>query len=110
MHSGWAAHVGTPRFRGADDDGVQHYPGFHPEAAAMLLETGAVGIATDTLSLDVGSSTTFETHYAWLPTNRWGIENLAGLTEVPEAGATLVLGAPKHAGGTGGPARVLALV
>jgi kynurenine formamidase len=111
MHSGWAEKVGTPEFRGVDGDGVQHYPGFHVEAAQMLIEeTGAVGIASDTLSLDIGSSQSFDTHYAWLPTNRWGIENIAGLADVPAAGATLVVGAPKHAGGTGGPARVLALV
>lgn len=111
MNSGWAAHLRTPKFRGADAEGVQHYPGFHPEAAAMLLEDGRViGMAVDTLSLDHGPSPDFATHYAWLPTNRWGIENLAGLDDVPATGATLIVGAPKHEGGTGGPARVLALV
>ena len=111
MHSGWAAHLGTPRFRNADADGVQRYPGFHVEAAQMLMEeTGAVGIATDTLSLDIGSSQDFATHYAWLPTNRWGIENIANLAELPVSGATLIVGAPKHRGGTGGPSRLIALV
>ncbi|MDJ0628948.1 MAG: hypothetical protein QNJ44_11870, partial [Rhodobacter sp.] len=43
----------------------------------------------------------FATHYAWLPTNRYGIECLAGLDQVPAAGATLVVGAPKVARGTG---------
>lgn len=111
MNSGWQAHVASPKFRGTDDAGVQHYPGFHPEAAQMLLEqTGAVGIATDTLSLDIGSTTTFETHYTWLPANRWGLENIANLDAVPITGATLVVGAPTHRGGSGGPSRVLALV
>ena len=76
----------------------------------MLLETGAVGMAVDTLSLDYGPSADFATHYAWLPTNRWGIECLANLDAVPAKGATLVVGAPKHRGGTGGPARVFAMV
>jgi kynurenine formamidase len=111
LHSGWAEHVGTDRFRGVDAAGVQHYPGFHVEAAQMLIEeTGAIGIASDTLSLDIGASQTFDAHYAWLPTNRWGIECIAGLDAVPASGATLIVGAPKHRGGTGGPARVLALV
>ncbi|GMG81980.1 cyclase family protein [Paralimibaculum aggregatum] len=110
LHSGWQAHLGTERFRGADAEGTQHYPGFHVEAAQMLLETGAAGIAVDTLSLDIGRSASFDTHYAWLPANRWGLENIANLDAVPASGATLVLGAPKHKGGTGGPARVLALV
>ena len=90
MLSGWAGHVGTDKYRGADTEGVQHYPGFHIEAAQMLIEeTGAVGMAVDTLSLDVGSSKTFETHYAWLPTNRWGAENVANLDAVPAAGADI---------------------
>ena len=111
MHSGWERHIGSDTYRNADDNGVQHFPGFHPEAAKMLLEeTGAVGIASDTLSLDVGSSTTFDTHYAWLPANRWGLESVANLASVPVTGATLIVGASKHAGGTGGPARVMALV
>ncbi|MDT8346081.1 MAG: cyclase family protein, partial [Thermohalobaculum sp.] len=50
------------------------------------------------------------THYAWLPTNRWGIECLANLDRLPATGATLVVGAPKVRGGTGGPARIFALI
>lgn len=111
MFSGWAAHVGSDKYRGADAAGTQHYPGFHIEAAQMLMsETGATSIAVDTLSLDHGMSADFATHYAWLPTGRFGIENLANLDKVPAAGATLVIGAPKHKGGSGGPARIFAMV
>ena len=111
MHSGWAAKAPGNGFRNADNDGVQHYPGFHVEAAEMLMEeTGAVSIAVDTLSRDHGASQDFATHYAWLPTNRYGIECLAGLDQVPAAGATLVVGAPKVVGGTGGQARIFAMV
>lgn len=110
MNSGWAAHVDSEKFRNADSEGTQHYPGFHVEAVQMLMvETSAVGVAVDTLSLDYGPSPDFATHYAWLPTNRWGLECLANLDEMPEAGATLVVGAPKHRGGSGGPSRVFAL-
>jgi kynurenine formamidase len=110
MHSGWENHVNTAKFRNADDAGTMHFPGFHIEATQLLLETGAVGMAVDTLSLDHGPSADFVTHYAWLPTNRWGLENVANLAKVPPAGATLVVGAPKHRGGSGGPARVFAMV
>ncbi len=111
MHSGWQAHVNTPKFRGADDKKKQHYPGFHVEAAQMLIEkTGATSLAVDTLSLDHGISADFKTHYAWLPSGRFGIENIANLDKVPAKGATLVVGAPKHRGGTGGPARIFAMV
>jgi kynurenine formamidase len=111
MLSGWAAHVGGPKFRNADADGKMHFPGFHIEAARMLLEeTGAGSIGVDTLSLDHGPSADFAVHYAWLPTNRFGIECMANLEALPPAGATLIAGAPKHRGGSGGPARLLALV
>lgn len=111
MNSGWSQHVRSPRFRNVDDDGVMHFPGFHVEASQMLMEEAdVVGMAVDSLSLDHGPSQDFATHYAWLPTDRWGLECIANLDAVPAVGATLVVGAPKHAGGTGGPCRVLTLV
>ena len=111
MHSGWAGKVGGAGFRNVGGDEMMHFPGFHIEATQMLLsETSAVALAVDTLSLDHGISADFATHYAWLPTNRYGIENLAGLDQVPASGATLVVGGPKHRGGTGGPSRIFAMV
>ena len=112
MYSGWERHVNSPKFRNADDQGVMHFPGFHVEAVQMLMEDGrnVVGIAVDTLSLDYGPSKDFATHYAWLPTNRWGLENVKNLGELPPVGATLVAGTPTVEGATGGPSRLLALV
>lgn len=110
MYSGWASKVDTDGFRNFDGE-AQHFPGFHLEATQMLLEnTKAASMAVDTLSLDHGISADFATHYAWLPTGRFGIECLANLDKVPAAGATLVIGAPKHRGGTGGPARIFAMI
>jgi len=110
MNAGWDRHADSRMFRNADDDGVLHFPGFHHEATQMLLEeTDAVGMVVDTLSLDYGPSADFATHYAWLPTNRWGLECVAGLSDLPPRGATLIVGAPKNRGGTGGPTRVFAL-
>ncbi len=109
MHSGWGAKAATDAYRGFDGE-KQHYPGFHVETAQMLIEANAGSIASDTLSLDHGISADFATHYAWLPTGRFGIENLANLDKVPAAGATVVIGAPKHKGGSGGPARIFAMV
>ena len=111
MNSGWDRHVGMAKFRNVGADNKMHFPGFHVEAARMLMEeTGAVGMGVDTLSLDFGPSGDFATHYAWLPTNRWGLENLANLDDVPASGATLVVGSPKHRGGTGGPSRIFVMV
>jgi kynurenine formamidase len=111
MHSGWADKASGDGFRNADGDGKMHFPGFHVEAAKMLIEeTGAMSIAVDTLSLDHGPSADFATHYAWLPTNRYGIECLKGLDQMPATGATLVVGAPTHRGGSGGPARIFGMI
>ncbi|MCI4663993.1 MAG: cyclase family protein [Neomegalonema sp.] len=111
LYSGWDALVDTPKFRNADSNGAQHYPGFHGEAAQMLLEeTGAIGLAVDTLSLDIGASTDFAAHTVWLPSGRWGLECVANLGELPPKGATILVGAPKHQGGTGGPCRLFGLV
>ncbi|MEM8774253.1 MAG: cyclase family protein [Pseudomonadota bacterium] len=110
MHSGWGAKTGSDEYRSFDGEKM-HFPGFHIEATQMLMEeTGAASMAVDTLSLDHGPSADFVTHYAWLPSGRFGIENIANLDRVPASGATIVIGAPTHRGGTGGPARIFALV
>jgi kynurenine formamidase len=112
MHSGWARHVGDPaRFTGKDTAGVLHFPGFGLEAAEWLMQERKVaGLAVDTLSLDQGPSKDFKVHTAWLPSGRWGLENVAGLDKVPASGATLVVGLAKVKGATGGPVRLIALV
>jgi kynurenine formamidase len=112
MHSGWAQHVSNAaKFVGKDAAGVMHFPGIHPGAAEWLLkERRVVGLAVDTLSLDHGPSKNFKTHVTWLPSGRWGIENIANLDKVPASGATLVVGLPKVKDATGSPARIFALV
>jgi kynurenine formamidase len=109
MNSGWSQHVGTEKFRNADDKGAMHFPGFHPDATNLLLERNVAGIAVDTLSLDFGASADFGVHFSWLPAGRWGLEAVANLDAAPATGATLVVGAPKVAGCTGGPSRIFAL-
>jgi kynurenine formamidase len=112
MHSGWARHVAEPaKFAGKDSSGLLHFPGFGIEAAQWLMrERNVSGLAVDTLSLDHGPSKDFKVHYAWLPSGRWGLENVANLDKVPASGATLVVGLAKVKGATGGPARLIALV
>jgi kynurenine formamidase len=112
MHSGWARHVGdAAKYTGKDAAGVFHFPGVSPEAAQWLMtERKVLGLAVDTLSLDVGTSKDFKVHYSWLPSGRWGLENAAHLDQVPASGATLVVGLPKVKDATGGPVRLIALV
>jgi kynurenine formamidase len=111
MHSGWEGRVNDETsYRNADSTGMMHFPGFHPDAAEMLVkERNIVGIGVDTLSLDYGRSADFKTHVTILSANKWGLENVANLAKIPANGATVFVGAPKVANGSGGPLRALAV-
>ncbi len=111
MSTDWGQRIGSVEtYRNTDSGGVMHFPGFGKEAIDFLLaERNIAGIGVDTLSLDHGPSTTFAVHNTFLPSNRWGLENLAHLSLLPPSGATLFVGAPKVASGSGGPCRIMAV-
>jgi len=109
MNSGWSARMGDPSWRNLPD-GIMTFPGFSKAATDLLADAGAASIGVDTLSLDPGNSADFAVHYSWLPSGRFGIEGLANLDQLPASGATIFIGAPKHRGGTGGPARIMAML
>lgn len=111
MHSGWESRItNETAYRNADAQGVMHFPGFHPEAAEMLVrDRDVVGIGVDTLSLDYGASTDFKAHVAVLSANKYGLENVANLARIPPRGATVFVGAPRVQDGSGGPTRVIAV-
>lgn len=110
MNSGWSAKWDAPEaFVNQDADGVQHYPGFHPDAAEFLVtERDIAGIAVDTLSQDPGNSTDFGTHVTILGAGKYGIEGINNLSAMDQAGGTVFVGAPKWAGASGGPSRIIA--
>lgn len=112
MYSGWEERWSSVEdFRNADEDGVMHFPGFHGEAAAFLVEERDIkGIAVDTLSLDNGPSTTFDTHLTILGAGLYGVENVANLAQIKGQMATVITGVPRWEAGSGGPARVIALL
>lgn len=111
VDAGWTSRVHRRAdYLGESDDGVFRFPGISPEAAAFLVtERNIVGAGVDTSSLDGGVAEVPETHQILLPSGKYGIENLAALDTVPDRGALLVVGAPKHRGGYGGQVRALAL-
>jgi kynurenine formamidase len=111
--TGWGARVHDPAaYLNADESGVMHAPGFSADATEFLKaeRPGVRAIGLDAASLDILASTAFEAHVSWLPSGRYGIENLARLDQLPAAGAVVIVGAPTFAGGSGGPSRILALV
>jgi kynurenine formamidase len=111
MHSGWEARIGdVKRFLNQDAKGVMHAPGFSGQAAQFLVqERDIVGAGVDTLSLDAAAAGKFVAHLAFLGAGKYGVELMANLGTLPAAGATIVVGGPKHEGASGGPARVFAL-
>jgi kynurenine formamidase len=110
MNSGWGAKVGdADAYRGVDAAGTLHFPGFGADACEWLLRRrGIRSLGVDTLSIDPGNSTTFETHLILTGADRYGLENLADLDRVPPAGATIVVGLIPYEEGSGGQARIFA--
>jgi kynurenine formamidase len=111
LNSGWDAKAGDAwAFLGQDRSKTLHFPGFSKEAVGWLLgEREVAGLGVDTLSLDFGPSKDFAAHKVWLGAGRWGLECVANLSQLPPAGATVFVGAPKVVGASGGPSRVLAV-
>ncbi len=115
MQSGWGAYWGDKRrYLGTDTQGDVanlHFPGFSREAAEFLVrERDIAAIAIDTPSIDYGPSTDFTVHQIVNGANKPAFENLANLDRVPAQGATLVALPMKISGGSGGPARVVAIL
>lgn len=110
MHSGWESRAGSVQtYRNADAGGVMRFPGFGKPAVDWLLARRAIrGVGVDTLSLDHGSSTTFDVHVTLLGADRYGVENLRNLAALPPRGATLYLGVVPWREGSGGPCRAFA--
>jgi kynurenine formamidase len=98
MHCGW------------DMKNMTHAPGFGEAAARFLIDQrDIVGVGVDTLSLDAAVAPKFVAHLVFLGAGKYGLELLANLGTVPPAGTTIIVGAPKHEGASGGPIRALAL-
>jgi kynurenine formamidase len=110
MDSGWADKIDDPlEYKGGEAFPDYHFPGFGLDAAMWLAERRDVtAIGVDTISLDPGDSTTFPVHVNFLATDRYGLENLANLDEIPPRGAVAYVGLIPWEEGSGGPCRVIA--
>lgn len=88
-----------------------HFPGLDPAAAQWLVKKRMVfAVGLDTPSIDRGQSTLFEAHQVLAKHNIAVLENLAQLEQLPPTGAWAIALPMKIAGGSGGPARVVAWV
>jgi kynurenine formamidase len=111
--TGWSDRWNDPaRYRNADTRGVLHFPGFGEDAVDWLLarRPRVVGLAIDTLSVDYGPSTRFEVHRQSHAAGFYHVENVDRPERLPAKGAMIVVGVLPLVGGSGSPARVIALV
>jgi kynurenine formamidase len=95
-----------------DADGVSHAPGWSREVVEHLVAAGVTAIGHEQTDTDAGRSTSagdYGLELLWLQNDRWQIELMARLDEVPEVGALILASWPKPRGGSGFPARVVAI-
>jgi kynurenine formamidase len=115
LRTGWSARWPDRKsYLGDDTPGDAshlHFPSFGAEAASVLAnERHARLIGVDTASVDNGPSHDFLVHRIVAAANVGGLENLTNLDQLPVTGAIVMALPIKIAGGSGGPARIIALV
>ena len=115
VRTGWDARSHDQEaFLNADETGP-HTPGVSVEAAKWLAEEAPViGIGVETVGTDAGAAHSFEPafpcHSYLLGANKYGLTQLQNLDRLPATGAVVVAAPLPIVGGSGSPARVLALV
>jgi len=113
--TGWDARSGSQAdFLNASETGP-HTPGVSIECARWLAEDAPViGLGVETVGTDAGAAHSFDPpfpcHAALLGAGKYGLTQLQNLALLPPTGAVVIAGPLPIAGGSGSPARVLALV
>ncbi len=115
LRTGWDRFAdNTEAFLNASS-GMPRTPGFDVECSRTIAEeTPIVGVGVETVGIDAGGAGGFDPpfplHHYLLGANKYGLTQLANLSALPETGAVVIVAPMKLVGGTGSPARVLALV
>ncbi len=113
--TGWDARAqDQAAFLNANETGP-HTPGISVACARWLSEQAQiVGVGVETVGTDAGIAHSFDPpfpcHTFLLGAGKYGLTQLANLATLPPTGAVLIVAPLPIVGGTGSPARVLALV
>jgi kynurenine formamidase len=113
--TGWDARSEDPSaFANADDAGP-HTPGISVACARYLAEeTRILGLGVETVGTDAGAAHSFDPafpcHAFLLGADKYGLTQLQNVGRLPATGAVVVASPLPIVGGSGSPARVLALV
>jgi kynurenine formamidase len=115
LRTGWDARSADQEaFLNANETGP-HTPGVSVEAAKWLAEEAPViGLGVETVGTDAGAAHSFDPpfpcHSFLLGANKYGLTQLQNLHRLPPTGAVVIAAPLPIVGGSGSPARVLALV
>jgi kynurenine formamidase len=114
FRTGWSARGDDPAaFANADERGA-HTPGVTAAAATYLAATDLLGFGVETVGTDAGQAFGFQPafpcHEALLGAGKYGLTQLRNLDRLPAKGAIVIAAPLPIVGGSGSPARVLALV
>ena len=110
--TGWAKRwPSQEKYIHKDMKGMKHFPGVSEEATRYLLDQVCpTGVGIDTPSVEGGMGKDFDVHRLLLGGGVYILENVGNLERLPPRGAAALTLPLKLAGGSGSPARVLALI
>ena len=115
LRTGWSRRIDDPAaFLNLREDGA-HTPGPTQEAVEWLIrERDVRGFVVETINTDAGQSyawpLAYPCHTLMHGANKYGLQCLKNLDQLPPQGALIVAAPLKIRGGSGSPLRVLALV
>jgi kynurenine formamidase len=114
LRTGWSSrNRDAAAFLNADEAGP-HTPGVSVAGARWLANSRIGGFGVETVGIDAGQAGTmdppFPVHHFLLQSDIYGLTQLQNLDQLPSTGAILIVAPLPIVGGTGSPARALALV
>ena len=115
LRTGWDRYANDEALFLNIDDAGSHTPGISADCARWLGEERPIaGLGVETVGIDAGNAGSFDppfpAHYYLMGNNKYGLTLLQNLAQLPPTGAMLIVAPLPIVGGTGSPARVLALV
>lgn len=113
--SGWSQYFDDPdQFYNKDENNIERTPGWSLEALKFLSQKrGVAAIGHETINTDAGfryaENESLEAEYYWLSENKFQLEVLNRLSELPSRGAIIVIGYPNIIGISGFTVDVVAI-